>query len=252
MTPFFSTLLGACIGSFLNVCLRRWKSGGNILYPPSQCPHCHQSILWYDNIPLLSFLFLKARCRFCDEPISWQYPAVEGVTAILFGLSAIRFQQEEKLLLLVASFFFVGFMVLLGTSDLNWKLLPHPFTNGFILAGFLSPISGAFFSLTDFYRAVSHFVLVGSILYGITQIIPNGLGGGDIKMGAGLALWLGLSKTVFALFLAFGAGFVVTAPLLWKKKITRKSMIPFGPFLSFGSLVVWFWPDIVTRWGMGL
>ncbi len=251
MTPFFSTLLGACIGSFLNVCLSRWKSGASIIYPPSQCPQCHRSILWYDNIPLFSFLFLKAKCRFCRGPISWSYPAVEAVTALLFGLSSVRFQQE-KWFLLPTSFFFVGFMVLLGASDLNWKLLPHPFTNGFILAGLLSPVNGAFFSLADRYHAVSHFVLIGFILFGTSQIIPNGLGGGDIKMGAGLAVWLGLSKTIFALFLAFGAGFLVAIPLLWRKKITRKSMIPFGPFLAFGSLVVWFWPDVVTQWGIDL
>lgn len=247
MTPLFSTLLGACIGSFLNVCLSRWKSGGNIFFPPSsQCPHCHKSILWFDNIPVLSFVFLGAKCRFCHRPISWQYPLVEIFTALLFGLSSLYFSGWP---LRTGSFFFVSFMVILVASDLKWKLLPHLFTNLFVVTGLcFSGIGSVFFS-AKIFDAVTGFLLVGFVLYGTTQVIPNGLGGGDIKLGAGLAAWFGLSKSLIVLLFAFGFGTLAVIPFLYFKMISKKSMIPFGPFLGISSLLFWFWPGLIDKLG---
>lgn len=252
MTSLFSTLLGAillgaCIGSFLNVCISRWKNGGNIFFPTSSwCPHCHHSIPWHDNIPVLSFIFLKAKCRFCNKSISWQYPLVEASTALLFGLSFYRF---HGLCSLLSSFFFVCFMILLTASDLKWKLLPHPFTNLFILTG-LFFLSLNYFQPDTWFFAISNFLVLGFFLYGIVQIIPQGLGGGDIKLGAGLAIWLSLSKTFVILLLAFGLGTLMVVPLLWLKKMSKKSTIPFGPFLAFGSLLIWFWPGLMKGLGV--
>src|SRR5690349_9087495 len=101
MTPL-SLLLGACVGSFLNVCLIRWKSGGSVISPASSCPRCKKKIHWYDNIPVVSFILLRGRCRSCRKPISWQYPVVELVTALLFMACSLRFQ--DKIEFLVASF----------------------------------------------------------------------------------------------------------------------------------------------------
>ncbi len=252
MTPLFSTLLGsillgACIGSFLNVCLSRWKNGGNVFFPTSsQCPRCHHSILWYDNLPVVSFILLRAKCRFCNKPISWQYPIVEISTALLFALSFYRFPDLHSL---INSFFFGSFMILFFVSDIKWKLLPHPFTNFFILTGLFllspNPFQHWFFSIAD-------FLILGFVLYGTTQIIPQGLGGGDIKLGAGLALWLGLPKTFVVLSLAVGLCLLVVIPFLLMKKVTRKSMIPFGPFLAIGSLLIWFWPNLLVKVGVPL
>jgi len=255
MTSLFSTLLGsiflgACIGSFLNVCISRWKSGGNIFFPSSsQCPHCHHPILWYDNIPVMSFVLLGAKCRFCRTPISWQYPLVELSTALLFGFSFYRFRDDR---ILIESFFFVSFIVLLVVSDIKWKLLPHLFTNLFILTGLLFLNLGSLASFDNLFRSITNFLLLGFVLYGTTLIIPQGIGGGDIKLGAGLAIWLSLSQTLVVLLLAFSLGTLVAAPLLWSKKITRKSKIPFGPFLAFGSLLIWFYPSLVNKLGGSL
>jgi leader peptidase (prepilin peptidase)/N-methyltransferase len=235
LMAFFSTLLGACVGSFLNVCLHRWKSGGQIFYPPSYCPKCHKSILWYDNIPIISFVLLKAQCRFCQKPISWQYPLVELLTAFLFGLSPLCFSD----------------LILLTVSDIQWRLLPHPFNNLYILTGAVFCFINVF-SRVDLYVAASNFVLIGFLLFLTTQFIPKGLGGGDIKMGAALAIWLGLSKTLWALAISFGFGLLLMLPLLVMKKVTKKTMIPFGPFLASGSLLVWFQPELIKRIGIGI
>lgn len=253
MTPLFSTLLGSillgtCIGSFLNVCLSRWKNGGNIFFPPSsQCPRCQKPILWFDNIPILSFVFLRAKCRFCRRPISWQYPIVEIITGFLFGLSFSCFHEWH---LRIGSFLFVSFMVLLVTSDLKWKLLPHPFTNLFILTGlFFSKIESNFFSI-KLFDAVVAFLLIGFVLYGTSQMIPDGLGGGDIKLGAGLAVWLGFSKFFIGLLFAFWLGSFLLLPFLFLKKVTNKTMIPFGPFLAISSSLLWFWPGLIDGLGV--
>jgi prepilin signal peptidase PulO-like enzyme (type II secretory pathway) len=141
-------------------------------------------------------------------------------------------------------------MVLLTVSDLSWKLLPHPFTNFFLLSGIFFSECNSMIPRLALFQAVSNFILVGFFLYVTAQIIPHGLGGGDIKMGAGLTIWLGLSKSLMALFLAFGLGCLAIIPMVWLKKIDKKTMIPFGPFLAFGSVALWFCPNVFNQMGL--
>ena len=143
-------------------------------------------------------------------------------------------------------------MVLLVVSDLKWKLLPHPFTNLFILVGLLFLRIDPSFLSTKIFGAVTGFLLVGFILYGTTQMIPNGLGGGDIKLGAGLVIWLGFLKTFIGLLLAFWLGAFSILPFFYFRKITKKSMIPFGPFLAVSSLLLWFWAGLIGKLGVPL
>lgn len=243
MTPLFSSLLGACIGSFLNVCLVRWKDGGQVLTPPSFCPRCKNAILWFDNIPVVSFLLLKGKCRFCNKSISFQYPIIEIATALLFGISCQEFSQDG--LRLLSSFVFVSFLILLVASDLKWKLLPHPFNNLFILSGFL--FFFAQFNGSNFFHPVSAFIVIGSLVFGLAQFFSKGLGGGDIKMIAGLAVWVGVMKTLLVLVFACLTASVVFFALLITGKVSWKWMIPFGPFLALGALGVWFWPQSIQR-----
>jgi leader peptidase (prepilin peptidase)/N-methyltransferase len=248
MTTLFSTLFGACVGSFLNVCLSRWKSGGQIFFPSSFCPHCKKSILWRDNVPLISFMLLGAKCRFCHKSISWQYPIVELVTAILFSISFIEYSNE--LHRFVMSLFFVSFLVLFVTSDLKWRLLPHPFNNFFILFGLVFSVSGPLFLPFNCFKAVSGFVLIGSLMFGIDRFYPKGLGGGDIKLAAALTIWFGLTKIVYVLLIAFGVGSIVYGTLFLLNKVKRKSMVPFGPFLAMGAFIIWFFPGILVQTGL--
>lgn len=141
-------------------------------------------------------------------------------------------------------------MVLFTVSDIKWRLLPHLFNNLFILAGFIFSNNGSIFNLSSMYSAVCNFILIGAVLYAVTQVIPRGMGGGDIKMGAGLTIWLGLSKVLLTFLLAFGIGSLVVLPLLKLKIVSKKSMIPFGPFLALGALLIWFCPGLIIQLGM--
>jgi len=239
-------LLGACIGSFLNVCLYRWKNGGQVVSPSSFCPHCKKTILWFDNIPIVSFFLLMGKCRSCHRPISWQYPMVEFTTAFLFYLSSVKFLGQNTNLLF-SSLVFSTFLILLVASDLKWWMLPHLFNNLFILTGLLfSPKP-----ITDYpsiaFNSAANFVLLFIPFVALTLLFPNGFGGGDVKMVAGLSIWLGFNKSILVLFLSFVAGSFVILPLLILKKISLKTPIRFGPFLGLGSMGVWFWPDFFCR-----
>jgi len=249
MTPL-SLLLGACVGSFLNVCLIRWKSGGSLISPASSCPHCKKAILKRDNIPLVSFFLLKGKCRFCRKPISRQYPAVEAATSLLFLLCSLRFPEKTEWL--VASFVLSSFLVLMTVSDLKWRLLPHSFNNFFILAGLL--FSTVLFPFSVFFSLgiVGGFVLLGSFLFGLTSFFPEGFGGGDIKMVAGLAIWLGVLKTFCVLIFACFAASIAYWILMRTKIIKHGWKIPFGPYLAMGTVWVWFWPESIDCIGMEL
>jgi leader peptidase (prepilin peptidase) / N-methyltransferase len=249
-TPFFSFFWGLCIGSFLNVCLFRWKSGGQVFTPPSFCPNCKNKIRWFDNIPVLSFLLLKGRCRFCGEAISWQYPLIETVTGLCFLFSSLN--ASENQIMQTAGFVFVSFLILLVVSDLKWKLLPHPFTNLFALVGFVFQGIHKSVNFTGFYIVASGFVMLGAIIFTLTQIFPEVLGGGDIKMMLALSVWLGVAKSAYVLVLAFGTGAFVALILLAFKKVNGKSTMPFGPFLALGAYVIWFWPKTVDYLRMTL
>ena len=251
MTPLFSFFFGLCIGSFLNVCLFRWKSGGQVFSPPSFCPQCKKSILWFDNIPVISFVLLKGHCRYCSESISWQYPLVELGSGLLF-CAIVLISSVPTLYLLLSSFVFVSFLILLVVADLKWKLLPHPFTNLFALAGLIIQLFNKSMDLSDFYVLVSGFVVVGTVVLGLTQIFPEVLGGGDIKMMLALSIWFGVVKSMYILFLAFGFGALFAVVLLAAKKIDLKSTMPFGPFLALGAYGMWFFPSLFEHLRMVL
>ncbi len=152
----------------------------------------------------------------------------------------------------MASFVFISFLVLLVASDLKWKMLPHPFTNLFALAGFGFLILNKSIDLTGFYIVASGFVVIGALIFTLTRIFPEVLGGGDIKMMLALSVWMGIAKSAYVLVFAFGSGALVALVLLAAKKLSLKSTMPFGPFLALGACIMWFWPKIVDRLGVVL
>lgn len=246
VSPTYALLLGVCFGSFLNVCISRFKSGENILFPPSShCPRCKHPLRWYENIPLVSFLFLMGKCAHCRRPISIQYPVVEAVTGALFWLSAKSFSDPGQV---VMSYFWASFIVLLVVSDIKWKLLPHPFNNLFIVAGIgFAIVKGMGCREDAVFTSLEGMLGSGALMVLLARFFPKGLGGGDIKTVAAFGAWLGLVKTVGVVFLAFGAGALLTAPLLLAGKVHRRTAVPFGPFLGLAAGFVWFRP-VETQW----
>ncbi len=228
----------------MNVCLTRWKSGGQIITPASFCPRCKESISWYDNIPIISFFVLGGKCRHCEKAISLQYPVVETMTAFLFFLSSCCF-LKESLFLLITSFFFVSFLVLLSTCDFQWRLLPHLFNNLFILAGLFINVFRFPLLPSVIFTTISGFIIMGSIIFGLFLFFSNGLGGGDIKMVAGLALWMGLLNATYVLiFACVTASFFFFLKAIKRKRVQWKELIPFGPYLAIGALLFWFFPGL--------
>lgn len=245
----FSTLLGACIGNFLKILLHRWKTGGSAFPSLSLFPFGRKSFSWNFPIRLENVFRWSFKGALGSRIGLRQAPFISTATAFLFGLSFLCFQNQW--LLMLESFFLASFMVLFSTSDLQWRLLPDPFTNVFILLGLLFRSRAALPS-SECFIAAGDCLLIGSLLFAAGQIFHQGLGGGDIKMASGLAVWLGLSKCFLALLVAFVTALIFVLPSLIKGKATLKTAMPLGPFLAAGALLIWFCPKCIDLTGIGL
>ncbi|MBF2007563.1 MAG: prepilin peptidase [Chlorogloeopsis fritschii C42_A2020_084] len=265
--------LGASIGSFINVVVYRLPAGLSILFPPSRCPHCLNQLQAYDNVPVLGWLWLKGRCRYCQSKISLRYPVVEAVTGFLFLLIFWNFHVSP---LTLGYWVFCSWLLTLSLIDLDTMTLPNPLTqSGLVLGivfqmmvGFLSEkgwVGWANHSMTAISGAVlglwlfNAIATVGSVVFGKTA-----MGGGDAKLAAMMGAWLGWKHLLLAAFVACFLGALVGggAILLSRygahasfsgqsshitKQKTRPTLpqkwgqkMPFGPFLALGALIIVF------------
>ena len=224
-------LLGAIVGSFLNVVIHRLPRGESLVQPRSRCPECGAQISAYDNVPVLSWLLLRGRCRHCGARISPRYPAVELLTALAFAaVVAIRGLDEDLLVELP----FVAALIAMAGIDLDHKIVP----NRIVLPAAVWAIAGvAVVALEDLPEhliagaAAFAFLLLAALAY------PAGMGMGDVKLAGAMGLFLGLSVAP-ALLVAFAAGSIVgVAMILREGGGARKKGVPFAPFLALGGLV---------------
>ncbi len=259
---FLSTVLfffGLSIGSFLNVLIYRVPRKESLASPPSHCPYCGKKILFYDNIPLISFILLKGKCRFCGEKISLRYPLVELFTALLFLFSFYLFGFSLKL---VSALFFLSVLLALSLIDLETFLIP----NRIIIPSIAVSVLLLAFSFLGFpflpllsSSPLSSFlgaILSGGIIYLIVTLSPfffgkEGMGFGDIKLAVFIGLYLGY-YVVVALFFAFLLGGVVGVVLIYFQKKGRRDEIPFGPFLALGAFFSLFLAQPLAHWYLGL
>jgi len=233
-----SALLGLLIGSFLNVVIWRVPRHESIVSPPSRCPGCEQLIRPYDNIPVLSWLILRGKCRNCKTKISARYPLVEAGTAILWGLLAWRFAGSWAL---PAYLVLAGGLVVLSLIDLDTFLLPnrivYPLTVAVtLLFGVASVLDGG---LGDFRRALLCGLGVFAVFLLLHLISPRGMGFGDVNFSfvLGVALgWVSPATAFLGIFMAFLLGSVVGIALIATKVKTRKDHVPFGPFMALGTV----------------
>lgn len=231
--------LGLLIGSFLNVVIWRVPRGESLVSPGSHCPECDRQIRPRDNVPVLSWLLLRGRCRDCDARISARYPLVELGTAIVFAILAARLGAQVALV----AFLYLGAIgVALTMIDIDTKRLP----NAIVLPSYL--VAGALLTLAaavdgdwrSLLRAALGMAALYGLYFGLALIYPAGMGFGDVKLAGVLGLylgWLGWAELICGGFLGFLFGGVVGGALMAVRRAGRKSQIPFGPFMLLGALV---------------
>ena len=244
-------LLGAVIGSFLNVCIHRLPRGESLAWPASHCPACAAPIAAYDNVPVLSYLLLRGRCRACEAPISLRYPLVELANALGYALILWRFGPTWPAL--VYAMLFSALLVVTGI-DLSHQIIPNVITLPGIVVGFLCAATilpvGAVNSLLG--------VLVGGgILLGFAWISPyvfgkEGMGLGDVKLVAMVGAFLGWRQALLTIMVGAVVGSVVGLTLIAFKVMRREHYIPFGPFLALGAVAALLFYREVWEWYFGL
>jgi len=227
---------GAIIGSFLNVCIYRMQIGRSIVLPSSFCPVCEKPIRFYDNIPIISYLILRGKCRSCRSPISLRYPLVELITALLF---LMLFRSTGLSVELFTNLVFTAVLIAISFIDLESQIVPDILSLGGLAAGFLLSFIRPRF---DFLDAVYGILVGGGILFAIAygyQLVTKreGMGGGDIKLLAMIGSFCGIKGVIFSVMSASFLGTIVGIPLMLIKGKNTKYAIPFGPFLSLGAVL---------------
>jgi leader peptidase (prepilin peptidase)/N-methyltransferase len=238
-----AALLGASIGSFLNVCAYRWPEEQSVVSPPSRCPSCDSAIAWYDNVPVLGWLWLRGRCRRCRAPISIQYPLVELATAGIWVMAAWRFGLSVQALSVA-----VFFTILLGIAlaDARFYIIPDEFTLGGLAIGLvLAFVPGGIGPVRALLGAALGFGLLWAVgAVGAWAFRKEAMGGGDIKMMAMVGAFLGPVGVLLTLFLGALFGTLVFAPISYR---TGK-LVPFGIFLALGAAVTEPFGEAMIDW----
>ncbi len=244
-------LLGLSVGSFLNSWIWRVRENFRITSGRSMCPICRRQLHWYENIPVLSFLALRGKCLTCKNPIPIHYTLVEIGTAILFVLLArhtLNHPVENYLYFLRNIIFLILLTVVFVYDALYQEILSE--------IVWLGSLIGVFFNIYLDYSITS--MLLGAVFISgfflLQFAVSKGrwIGGGDVRLGVMMGLWLGWPVSLAALFIAYISGAVVSLALLVLKKKTLKSATPFGTYLAMATLICVVWGDRIVDWYMGL
>jgi leader peptidase (prepilin peptidase) / N-methyltransferase len=244
----FASLFGLALGSFLNVCIYRIPLRQSIVYPPSSCPHCGERIRPYDNLPLISYLLLLGRCRHCRHPISLQYPLVEATTGILSLALFLKLGASLEYLFFLL---FGAALIAIAFIDLHHKIIPDILSLSGIVVGFAfslvpsSPLSWMD-SVIGIIAGGGFLLLVGVAFEKITG--REGMGMGDVKMLAMIGAWTGWKSLLFVILLSSLAGSLLGGILLVLSRKGARAKIPFGPFLSLGTLLYLFFGNELVQW----
>jgi leader peptidase (prepilin peptidase) / N-methyltransferase len=272
MMVFTALLFGLVIGSFLNVCIVRLPSGRSVSKPASHCPRCKEPIRFYDNIPLISFILLRAKCRKCGEPISWRYPLVELINGLFYVWVVLEFGfggEAVLIMILCSSLIAITFI------DLDHLIIPDIITLPGMLLGlsfapfYLYPLTDPLpFHLGNLLPHVSLYLtaflnsLVG-LLAGAVPLFAIGwiwerlrhveaMGGGDVKLMGMIGSFLGWKGALLTIMLGALTGSVAGILLILLKRHKMEKVIPFGPFLAFGAVMTAFYGPAIISWYLNL
>jgi leader peptidase (prepilin peptidase)/N-methyltransferase len=238
-----AAIVGALLGSFLNVVIWRLPRGESLVKPGSHCPHCGAPVKPYDNIPVLSWLILRGRCRSCGERISVRYPLVEALTAALMAAAAVRAGADRDIWIAEA---FVLTLIPLTFIDLDTRTLPNKITYPSAVLGL---VLVAALRTHDLPKSLIWGAAAFLFLFVALLAYPGGMGMGDVKLAGVMGIYLGRAVAP-ALLAGLLAGSVVGAIIIARKGVKegRKTAVPFGPFLAFGGLVGLFAGEEIVRW----
>lgn len=254
MTPETFTLVvaglfGLLVGSFLNVCIYRLPRGTSVVWPASACGSCKRELRWFENIPIVSWAVLGAKCARCKAPISLQYPLVEAITAVLFVLVAATTPVGP---LLAARLLFVCALIVLFGIDLEHQILPNAITLPGIAVGLAFSLAGP----PGWRASLAGILLGGGVLYAIAYAYylvrkEEGLGMGDVKMLAMIGAFLGWQAVLLTLVLASFAGALIGLAMIALQRGSMKYALPFGTFLAIGALVAMLAGQPIIDWYVG-
>jgi leader peptidase (prepilin peptidase)/N-methyltransferase len=233
---------GLIIGSFLNVVAWRLPRGESLSHPGSHCPSCDTPIKPYDNIPVVSWLLLRGRCRSCGEPISPRYPLVELTTGLLWA--AVVIADYDDVPALVRGILLVTFLIPIALIDLDHRLIPNKLT---LPAAVLALVAIVALDLDFLVEALIAGAAGFAFFFLAALAYPRGMGMGDVKLAGVLGLYLGRAVAP-AIFIALIAGVVVGAAIIARKGATegRRTAVPFGPFLALGGVIALFAGDALV------
>jgi leader peptidase (prepilin peptidase)/N-methyltransferase len=244
----FVFILGAFVGSFLNVCIYRIPKEESIIIPSSHCTSCNHPLSPIDLIPILSYFIQRGKCRYCGEPFSWRYPLVEFLTAVFFLLIVAIYKITFISFILII---FTSLLIVIFFIDLDHQIIPNSLTYPGIVFGlitsFKNPIAESF-----------KFAFLGSLFGGVLFLSiaflssflfsKEGMGGGDIKLACMMGAFLGFKNLIIAIFLSFTIGGIVGIFLMRLKVKGRKDYIPFGPALVSGTFLALFFGKQILSW----
>lgn len=241
--------LGAAVGSFLNVVIHRLPLGESVVKPRSRCPSCRATIAWYDNLPIVSWLALRGRCRHCAAEISPRYPFVELATT---SIAFVLFARLGVSVAFLVQFAFACALLVVAYIDLDHQIIPDRISLPGILAGLVAAVPGGAPAMLD---AVLGVLLGGGLLLTVAFVYERttgreGMGGGDVKFLAMIGAFLGWQGVLLTLLLGSLLGSAIGIVLMTSRGADRKLAIPFGPFLSLGALVTLFWGHAIVQWYM--
>lgn len=248
-----TVLFGLAVGSFLNVCIYRIPRKESIAFPGSHCPNCNNAIKWYDNIPVLSYLILKGKCRHCKAKISARYPFIELLNAFIWVVIAFRINNFIGVML---GFIFSSVLTVVSAIDIENRIIPNS-TCVVILSLAVIKI------LFEIIRGISVLkvlsdtaigALSGSFLLFLLYLIisklkkKEALGGGDVKLAFAAGAFLGWKQTLFGIALSAYIGLIILIVLAVAKKRNLREAFPYGPFLSLGFLISYLWAEDIFSW----
>ncbi len=238
---------GLCVGSFLNVCISRVPEGLSIVRPASRCPSCGHVLRFYDNIPLISYLLLGARCRSCHVFISPRYPAVELLTGAMAVFVLLKYGPDISALIY---FFFISSLIVVTFIDIDYQIIPDKISLAGIAAGLaVSPLLSQITFTESLIGAISGGGSLFAVAMGYYLLTgKEGMGGGDIKLLAMIGAFTGWQGVIFTVFAASATGTVIGLVLMAAAGRNMKFAVPFGPFLSLGAIAYLFFGQIVIHW----